>query len=159
LNTERKITLAVLLAIVSIIAIQPSIVHATSLSVTVIAQGSASSTVDSAISASARIYLIGTADQNGGDIQLSHLTGILQIGPVFYTITEGQGQTNYQTDTVQVNLQVGGSNPGALTLGGTYQIASDKGLAVLFTPQQSNMESQYSLWLHGNLWMTPAPYS
>ena len=159
LNTERKITLAVLLAAVSIIAIQPSMVHATPLAVTIIARGSASPTVDSTISMSARIYLIGTADQNGEDIQLSHLTGILQIGPVFYTITEGQGQTNYQTDTVQLNLQVGGSNPGTLTLEGTYQTASDKGLGVLFTPQQSNMENEYSLWLYGNLWMTTPPYS
>lgn len=159
MNTEtRKLTLVVLLAVVSILAIQPSLVHATSQSVTIMARGSATSTVNSA-SPSARIYLIGMATNlNGGDIQFTHLTGILQIGPVFYTVVGGQGQTNYQTSTLQLNLQVGGSNPGSLVLQGTTAI-SGAGYDVLFTPQQSNLASQYSLWLYGYLRITPAPYS
>jgi hypothetical protein len=158
LNTEtRKLKLAVLLAAISIIAIQPSLVHATSQSVLIKARGSATSTVNSVVSPSAYIYLIGMANLNGGDIQLTQMTGILQIGPMFYTVTGGQGQTNSQTSTLQLSLQVGGSNPGSLVLQGTTAI-SGYGYAVLFTPQQSNLESQYSLWLYGNLWITQAPY-
>ncbi len=156
MNTEtRKLTLVVLLAVVSILAIQPALVHATSQSVTIMAQGSATS---GSISPSARIYLIGMANQNGADIQFTQLTGIFQIGPVFYTVVGGQGQTNTQTGTLQFNLQVGGSNPGSLVLQGQATI-SGAGYAVLFTPQQSNLESQYSLWLYGYLRITQAPYS
>ncbi len=156
MNTEtRKLTLVVLLAVVSILAIQPALVHATSQSVTIMAQGSATS---GGISPSARIYLIGMANQNGADIQFTQLTGIFQIGPVFYTVVGGQGQTNTQTGTLQFNLQVGGSNPGSLVLQGQATI-SGAGYAVLFTPQQSNLESQYSLWLYGYLRITQAPYS
>jgi hypothetical protein len=154
LNTEaRKLTLAVLLAVVSIIAIQPSLVHATSQSVTIMARGSATS--NSGVSPSANIYLIGMANLNGGDIQLTQMTGILQIGPAFYTVIGGQGQTNYQASTLQLNLQVGGSNPGSLVLQGQTTI-SGAGYAVLFTPQ-SNLENQYSLWLYGYLRITEAP--
>ena len=159
LNTEaRKLTLAALIAVVSIIAIQPSLVHATSQSVTIQARGSATSTVNSMTSASPSAYitLIGMANQNGGDIQLTQLTGILQIGPVFYTVIGGQGQTNTQTGTMQFNLQVGGSNPGLLVLQGQATI-SGAGYAVLFTPQQSNLENQYLLWLYGYLRITQAP--
>jgi len=156
LNTEtRKLTLVVLLAVVSILAIQPSLVHATSQSVTIMAQGSAT---PGGISPSARIYLIGMANQNGADIQFTQMTGILQIGPVFYTVVGGQGQTDTQTGTLQFNLQVSGSNPGSLVLQGQATI-SGAGYAVLFTPQQSNLESQYSLWLYGYLRITQAPYS
>jgi len=156
LNTEtRKLTLVVLLAVVSILAIQPALVHATSQSVQIMAQGSATS---GSISPSARIYLIGMANQNGADIQFTQLTGVFQIGPVFYTVVGGQGQTNTQTGTLQFNLQVGGSNPGSLVLQGQATI-SGAGYAVLFTPQQSNLESQYSLWLYGYLRITQAPYS
>ncbi len=156
MNTEtRKLTLVVLLAVVSILAIQPALVHATSQSVTIMAQGSATS---GGISPSARIYLIGMANQNGADIQFTQLTGIFQIGPVFYTVVGGQGQTNTQTGTLQFNLQVSGSNPGSLVLQGQATI-SGAGYAVLFTPQQSNLESQYSLWLYGYLRITQAPYS
>ena len=158
LNTEtRKLTLAVLLAVVSILAVQPALVHATSQSVTIIARGSAAPTT-SAVSVSARIYLIGKASLNGAGIQFTQMTGILQIGPVFYTITGGQGQTNSQNSTLQLNLQVGGSHPGSLVLQGTPAI-SGAGYAVLFTPQQSNLESQYSLWLYGNLGVIQTPYS
>jgi hypothetical protein len=59
---------------------------------------------------------------------------------------------------LQLNLQVGGSNPGPLVLQGTTAI-SGAGYAVLFTPQQSNLESQYSLWLYGNLGVIQTPYS
>jgi len=157
LNTEtRNLTLAVLLAAISIIAIQPSLVHAASQSVLIKARGSATSTINS-VSPSANIYLIGMANLNGGDIQFTQMTGILQIGPMFYTVIGGQGQTNSQTSTLQFNLQVGGSNPGLLVLQGTTAI-SGYGYAVLFTPQQSNLENQYSLWLYGNLWVTQAPY-
>jgi hypothetical protein len=107
-------------------------------------------------SPSANIYLIGMANVNGGDVQLTQMTGILQIGPVFYTIVGGQGQTNYQTGTTQLNLQVGGSHPGSLVLHGQATI-SGAGYAVLFTPQQSNLENQYSLWLYGYLRITQAP--
>jgi hypothetical protein len=107
-------------------------------------------------SPSASIYLKGIANVNGGNIQLSQMTGILQIGPVFYTITGGQGQTNNQTGTLRLNLQVGGSNPGSLVLQG--QATPGEGTTVLFTPQQSNLEGQYSLWLYGDLWMTDIPY-
>jgi len=156
LNTEtRKLTLVVLLAVVSILAIQPSLVHATSQSVTIMAQGSAT---PGGISPSARIYLIGMANQNGADIQFTQMTGILQIGPVFYTVVGGQGQTDTQTGTLQFNLQVSGSNPGSLVLQGQATI-SGAGYSVLFTPQQSNLESQYSLWLYGYLRITQAPYS
>jgi hypothetical protein len=145
----------VLLAVVSILAIQPALVHATSQSVTIMARGSAISTVNSMGSASpsASIYLIGMANLNGGDIQLTQMTGILQIGPVFYTVVGGQGQINYQTGLLQLNLQVGGSHPGSLVLQGQATI-SGAGYAVLFTPQQSNLESQYSLWLYGYLRIT-----
>ncbi|MGP8070444.1 MAG: hypothetical protein ACLP5V_11195 [Candidatus Bathyarchaeia archaeon] len=157
MNTKtRKLTLVALLAVVSIVAIQPALVHATSQSVTIIARGSATPTT-SAVSSSARIYLKGMANLNGGSIQFTQMTGIFQIGPVFYTITGGQGQTNSQTSTLQLNLQVGGSHPGSLVLQGTATI-SGAGYAVLFTPQQSNLENQYSLWLYGNLAVTPAPY-
>ena len=98
------------------------------------------------------------ANQNGADIQFTQLTGVFQIGPVFYTVVGGQGQTNTQTGTLQFNLQVGGSNPGSLVLQGQVTI-SGAGYAVLFTPQQSNLESQYSLWLYGYLRITQAPYS
>jgi len=81
------------------------------------------------------------------------LTGILQIGPVFYTVTGGQGQTSNPTDTLLLNLQVGGSNPGTLTLQGGFA-SGGAGYSVLFTPQQSNLEGQYSLWMYGNLWIT-----
>ena len=84
------------------------------------------------------------------------MTGILQIGPVFYTVIGGQGQTNCQTGTLQLNLQVGGSNPGSLVLQGT--VTPGEGYAVLFTPQQSNLEGQYSLWLYGDLWITDTPF-
>ena len=158
MNTEtRKLKLALLLAAISIIAIQPSLVHAAPQSVLIKARGSATSTVNSAVSLSANIYLLGTANLNAGDIQFTHMTGILQIGPMFYTVIGGQGQTNSQTSTLQLNLQVDGSNPGSLVLQGTTAI-SGYGYAVLFTPQQSNLENQYSLWLYGNLWVTQAPY-
>ena len=157
LNVEiRKLTLVVLLATVSIIAIQPSLAHATPQSVLIRARGSAT-LANSEISPSANIYLIGTANQNGGDIQFTQITGILQIGPEFYTVTGGQGQTNGQASTLQFNLQVGGSSPGSLVLQGTTAV-SGYGYAVQFTPQQSNLESQYSLWMYGNLWVTQAPY-
>ena len=158
LNTEtRKLTLAALFAVVSILAIQPALVHATSQSVLIKARGSATSTT-SAVSPSATLYLIGKASLNGGNIQFTQMTGIFQIGPVFYTVTGGQGQTNQQGGTVQFNLQVGGNNPGSLALQGTTAV-SGYGLAVLFTPQQSNLENQYSLWLYGNIWVWYAPYS
>ncbi|MGA2789690.1 MAG: hypothetical protein ABSF00_02860 [Candidatus Bathyarchaeia archaeon] len=157
MNTEtRKLTLAVLLAVVSILAIQPALVHATSQTVTIIARGSATSTT-STVSPSARIYLRGMANLNGGNIQLTQMSGILQIGPVFYTVIRGQGQTNSQTNTFQLNLQVGGNNPGSLVLQGYATLG--EGYTVLFTPQQSNLEGQYSLWLYGDLLITQTPYS
>jgi hypothetical protein len=157
LNTEtRKLTLAVLLAVVSILAIQPALVHATSQTVTIIAQGSATSTT-TGVSPSARIYLKGMANLNAGNIQLTQMTGILQIGPVFYTVVGGQGQTDSQTNTLQLNLQVGGNNPGSLVLQGNA--TPGVGYTVLFTPQKSNLEGQYSLWLYGNLLITQTPYS
>jgi len=157
LNTDlRKLTLVFLVAVVSIIAIQPSLVHATPQSVLIRARGSATSTVNSNVSSSANIYLIGTANQNGADIQFTQVTGIFQIGPVFYTVTGGQGQTNSQTSTLQFNLHVG-SNGGSLVLEGMTAI-SGYGYSVVFTPQQSNLDSQYSLWMYGNLWVTQAPY-
>jgi hypothetical protein len=160
LNTKtRKLTLVVLLAVVSILAIQPALAHAAPQSVLITARGSATPINSMGnTSPSASIYLKGIANVNGGNIQLSQMTGILQIGPVFYTITGGQGQTNSQTGTLQLNLQVGGSSPGSLVLQGTTAI-SGYGYAVLFTPQQSNLESQYSLWLYGNLGVIQTPYS
>jgi hypothetical protein len=161
LNTEtRKLTLVVLLAVVSILAIQPALVHATPQSVAIKARGSATYTVNGigGASPSAILYLIGKANLNGGNIQFTQMTGILQIGPVFYTVIGGQGQTNQQGGAVQFNLQVGGSNPGSLVLQGTTAI-SGYGLAVLFSPQQSNLQSQYSLWLYGNIWIWSAPYT
>lgn len=157
MNTEtRKLTLLVLLAVVSILAVQPALVRATPQSVQIMARGSATS---GSVSSSARIYLIGVANLNGGgDIQLTHMTGIFQIGPVFYTIVGGQGQTNYQTGAAQLHFQVGGSNPGTLVLQGQV-IISGAGYDVLFTPQQSNLNGQYSLWLYGYLRVTQAPYS
>jgi hypothetical protein len=153
LNTKtRKLTLVVLLAVVSILAIQPALVHATSQSVLIKARGSATYTVNGSASPSATLYLIGKANLNGGNIQFTQMTGIFQIGPVFYTVIGGQGQTNQQGGAVQFNLQVRGGNPGSLVLQGTTAV-SGYGLAVLFTPQQSNLQSQYSLWLYGNIWI------
>jgi len=152
----RKHTLVVLLAVVSILAIQPALVHAAPQSVQIMARGSATS---ASVSSSARVYLIGVANVNGGgDIQLTHMTGIFQIGPVFYTIVGGQGQTDYQTGAAQLHLQVGGSNPVTLVLQGQV-IISGAGYDVLFTPQQSNLNGQYSLWMYGYLRVTQAPYS
>ena len=161
MRTEaRELTLAALLVAVSIMAIQPALVHAASQSVTITARGSATPTVSGmgGASPSASIYLIGTAVLNGGDVQLTQMTGILQVGPVFYTVIGGQGQTSNQASMLQLNLQVGGTNAGSLILQGTTAI-SGYGYAVLFTPQQSNLENQCSLWLYGNLWVTEAPYS
>ncbi|MGA2627349.1 MAG: hypothetical protein ABSF63_09895 [Candidatus Bathyarchaeia archaeon] len=153
MNTKtRKLTLVVLLAVVSILAIQPALVHATSQSVLIKARGSATYTVNGSASPSATLYLIGKANLNGGNIQFTQMTGIFQIGPVFYTVIGGQGQTNQQGGAVQFNLQVRGGNPGSLVLQGTTAV-SGYGLAVLFTPQQSNLQSQYSLWLYGNIWI------
>jgi len=153
LNTKtRKLTLVVLLAVVSILAIQPALVHATSQSVLIKARGSATYTVNGSASPSATLYLIGKANLNGGNIQFTQMTGIFQIGPVFYTVIGGQGQTNQQGGAVQFNLQVRGGNPGSLVLQGTTAV-SGYGLAVLFTPQQSNLQSQYSLWLYGIIWI------
>ena len=160
LNTEtRNLTLAVLLAAVAIIAIQPSLVHATSQRVLITARGSATPTKNSLVSPSANLYLKGIVNLNGGDLQLSQMTGILQIGPVFYTVIGGQGSTNNQTSTLQLNLQVGGSHPGSLVLQGTYEYPAGTGYVLLFTPQQSNLEGQYSLWLYGDLWTTQIPFS
>ena len=157
MNTEtRKLTLAGLLVVVSILAIQPALAHAAPQSVLITARGSATPVNSMGYSPSASIYLKGIANVNGGNIQLSQMTGILQIGSVFYTVTGGQGQTNNQTGTLQLNLQVGGSNPGSLVLQG--QATPGEGTTVLFTPQQSNLEGQYSLWLYGDLWMTDIPY-
>jgi hypothetical protein len=155
----RKLTFAVLLVAVSILAIQPSLAHATPQSVTITARGSATPTVSgtSDVSPSASIYLIGMANVNGGDMQLTQMTGILQIGPGFYTVVGGQGQSDNQTSMLQLNLQVGGSNPGSLILQGKVTV-SGEGYTVLFTPQQSNLESQYSLWLYGDLWIHQAPF-
>lgn len=148
----RKVTFAALLAVVTILAIQPSLAHATPQPVTLQARGIATAMGNSTetASTSASITLIGMGSLDGGNIQLTQMTGILQIGPVFYTITGGQGQSNNQTNGLQLNLQVGGSQPGTLVLQGTLQGNTD---TVLFTPQQSNLENQYSLWLYGNVWL------
>jgi hypothetical protein len=102
-------------------------------------------------SPSSNIYLKGMANVNGESIQFTQMTGIFQIGPVFYTVIGGGGQSNNQ-NTIQLNLQVGGSSPGALVLQGMVSI-SGQGYTVLFVPQQSNLESLYSLWLYGALWI------
>ena len=155
----RTITLAVLLAVVSILAMQPSLAHAAPQSgmVTITARGSAtqlgSATQMGGPSPSANIYLKGTVNMNGGVMQLTQMTGILQIGPVFYTVTGGQGQSSSQTAMLQLNLQVGGRDSGTLTLQGNFE-SGGAGYTVLFTPQQSNLEGQYLLWLYGNLWIT-----
>ena len=153
-SEARKLTLVLLLAVVSILAVQPALVHATSQSVLIKARGSATFTVNGngGPSPSATLYLIGKANVNGGSIQFTQMTGIFQIGPTFYTIIGGQGQTNQQGGAVQFNLQVRGGNPGSLVLQGTTAV-SGYGLVVLFTPQQSNLQSQYSLWLYGNIWI------
>jgi len=153
LLNARKLTVAALLVVVALLAVQPSLAHATPQAVLITARGSATPTASGMgdISPSASIYLKGMADLNGGDIQLGQMTGILQIGPVFYTVTGGQGQTSDQS-TLQLNLQVGGSNSGSLVLQGTVSV-SGEGYAVLFVPQQSNLENAYSLWLHGDLWI------
>jgi len=151
LNSEtRKLTVAALLVAVSIFAIQPSLAQAQSQSVTITARGSAtsSSNTTGTGSSSANLYLIGTANVNGGIIQLTGMTGIFQIGPLFFTVIGGQGQSS--GTTIQLNLQVGGG--GSLVLQGTVAV-SGSGYAVLFTPQQSNLESQYSIWLYGDLWI------
>ena len=155
MNTEiRKFTLVVLFAVVSTLAIQPTLAHATPQSVLIKARGSATYTTNGtgSISPSATLYLIGTANLNGGSIQFNQMTGIFQIGPVFYTVIGGQGQTNQQGGAVQFSLQVRGGNPGSLVLQGTTSV-SGYGLAVLFSPQQSNLQSRYSLWLYGNIWV------
>jgi len=155
----RTITLGVLLAVVSMLAVQPSFAQMTSQTgmVTITARGSAtqlgSATQMGGPSPSANIYLKGTVNMNGGVMQLTQMTGILQIGPVFYTVTGGQGQSSSQTAMLQLNLQVGGANPGTLTLQGNVETGG-AGYTVLFIPQQSNLEGQYSLWLYGNLWVT-----
>ena len=154
LNSEtRKLTVAALLLAVSILAVQPSLANAAPQSVTITARGSAYPTASGmgGISPSANIYLIGTANLSGNNVQLSQLTGILQIGPTFYTVTGGQGQAN-NPNTIQLNLQVGGSSPGPLVLQGQFSV-SGEGYVLLFVPQQSNLENQYSLWLYGNLWI------
>ena len=159
-NSEaRKLTVAALLVAVSILAFQPSLARAIEPSLaqsdaqptTLTARGYATPMSNSAGTAAtnANIYLTGSGTINGGNIILSQLTGILQIGPVFYKITGGEGQTNDQTNVFQLNLQVGGSQPGTLVLVGTLEGNTD---IVLFTPQQSNLESQYSLWLYGIVW-------
>jgi len=152
-NTKAgKLTVAVLLVAVSILAIQPSLAHAqTPQSVTITARGSATSSANTSATgwSSAYLYLIGTANVNGGDIQLTGMSGILQIGPRFFTVVGGQGQTTNQTN-MQLNLQVSGG--GSLVLEGRVAV-SGEGYAVLFTPQQSNLESQYSIWLYGDLWI------
>ena len=150
------IGLTALLAVVSILAVQPAMVHAAPQSgmVTITARGSAIQMgMDMGSSPSANIYVKGMVNMNGGAMQLSQLTGILQIGPVFYTITGGQGQSSTQTGTLQLNLQVGGTNPGTLTLQASVETGG-AGYTLLFTPQQSNMEGQYSFWLYGNLWIS-----
>jgi len=153
----RTITLTVLLAVVSILAVQPSLADAAPQSgmVTITARGSATEIgTNTGSSPSANIFVKGTVNMNSGVMQLTQLTGILQIGPVFYTVTGGQGQTsNNPTATLQLSLQVGGSNSGTLTLQGNFE-SGGAGYTVLFTPQQSNLEGQYSLWLYGNLWIT-----
>ncbi len=153
LNTEtRKLTVAALIVAISILAIQPSLAHAqTTQPVTITARGSAVSSTNTSGTGSSSAYLtlIGTANVNGGDIQLTGMTGIFQIGPQFFTVTGGQGQTNNQT-TIQLNLQVSGGGP--LVLQGKVAV-SGEGYTVLFTPQQSNLQSQYSIWLYGNLWI------
>ena len=153
LNTEaRKLTVAALLVAVSILTIQPSLARAQApQSVTITARGSATSSANTSATgwSSAYLYLIGTANVNGGDIQFTGMTGIFQIGPLFFTVVGGHGQTNNQT-TMQLNLQVSGG--GSLVLQGKVAV-SGEGYSVLFTPQQSNLESQYSIWLYGDLWI------
>ena len=154
LNSEaRKLVVAALLVAVSILAVQPSLVHASPQSVTMTARGSANPTASGMgdISPSANLYLIGTANVNGENIQFSQMTGIFQIGPTFYRVTGGQGQSTNQ-NTIQLNLQVSGSNPGPLVLQGQVS-TSGEGYTILFVPQQSNLENQYTLWLYGNLWI------
>ena len=163
LNMEtRKLAVVALLVAVSLFAIQPSLVHAASQpgQVTITARGSATPAVNSLGTSSANIYLVGASSVsvlNGGDIQFTQLSGILQIGPVFYPVVGGQGQSNEAT-VLQLNLQVGGNNPGSLVLQGKTTV-SGEGYAVLFVPQQSNFENQYSLWLYGILYVMPAPFS
>ena len=152
LNTEvRKIVVVALLVVVSVLAIQPSLAHAqTGQSVTITARGSAISTTNTSGtgSSSAYLYLIGTATVNSGNISLTGMTGIFQIGPLFFTVTGGQGQTSGGT-AIQLNLQTSG---GSLVLQGTVAI-SGEGYTILFTPQQSNLAGQNSIWMYGNLWI------
>jgi hypothetical protein len=152
LNTQvSKLSVAALLVAISILAIQPSLAQAqTPQSVTITARGSAIATGNTTGTGSSSAYLtlIGTANVNGENIQLTGMTGIFQIGPLFFTVTGGQGQTSSGT-AIQLNLQ---TNGGSLMLQGTVAI-SGEGYTILLTPQQSNLAGQYSIWMYGNLWI------
>jgi len=151
----QNLWVAVMLFAVSLLVIAPSMTHVVAQSgmVTITASGSASPTgTNETALTSARVYLTGWGSDDNGTISLSIITGVLQIGPTFYSVVSGQGQAS--PGSIQLSMQASGAISGPLTLQGTLQ-----GDNVAFSAGQSTFASQYALLLYGQLLINPSSMS
>lgn len=145
---EKHLALSILVVCVSVLALQTplsSLVHAqvilTQSSVMLSATGIAFR-IDDGSTTSATLMLTGNMqnDQNG---KLGDLSGNLQIGSITYNISNGQGEANRQGN-IEIIADAGDQQN--LTLHGTNRMGD-----VIFEFPESELSSQYSLYLVGQL--------
>lgn len=144
--------LVLLLICASVLALQstiPTFVQAkqglTQSLVTISVCGQAFS-MENQSAASVRLILTGISQDDGNNLKIDGLDGILQIGSTNYTISTGQGEL-HETGTIGIRADVSDKNRNMELL----LLGSNQNGNLVFDVPQSKLASQYFLYLSGQL--------
>jgi hypothetical protein len=155
--SKRQLAIATLLIAVSILALQPSTILATpnpQSTMSLNASGQAfpiGNGRNKGTQSSATLTMAGNAGFDGNQLEMSGLSGILQIGPTSYSLTGGQGEGNKNGELEIQTKSADGKDNLELVLHGNLQ-----GNNVAFTQPQSKLASLFFLSLSGQITVNPS---
>jgi hypothetical protein len=150
----RQHAIALLLMVIVLLSLSAKLAFADDNNpgnLTLVATGTATPLGNSGTPApsSAMLTITGSVSSDGNNLKFFDLTGRLAIGEVSYQVTDGQGQSD-QSGNLQLNATSIGGQSGTETSELVLQGSMQSDL-VTFDPSKSQLGSQYSLSLSGQV--------